>query len=337
MTKKRITTLGLLAVVVIAGAAFGYRYYLSSQRSLPPGIVEGNGRIEADEIQIATKYAGRVAEIDFQEGDLVKPGQVIARMDTKELEAQERAAAATIDQRRKDADSARSVIKQKEAEVELATSELNRAKTLVAKDAISVQRVEQLTAAQKSTQDGLAAAKTNAGAADAAAASAVAERERLQHMIADSTLVAPKIGRILYRLADLGETLPEGGAVATMLDLNQVYMTVFMPSEVAAKIPLNAAGRIVADAAPDRPIPGTVTFVSPRAQFTPKEVEVKSERERMMFRTKVRIPEILVEKYVEKIKTGVTGVAYIQVDRNATWPSWLNSDLTAMTQAAEAP
>jgi len=333
MTKRRITTFAVIGVVVAVGLGLGYRYYESLQHSLPAGIVEANGRIEADEVQIATKYAGRITEIKFEEGDLVKPGQVLAQMDTKELEAAERAAASTVEQRRKDADSARSVIKQREASVELAISELNRAKTLVAKEAVSVQRVEQLTAAQKSTQDALAAAKSAADAADSAVASAQSEQQRLQHMIADGTLVSPKLGRVLYKLADVGETLPEGGAVATVLDLNQVYMTVFMPSDIAGKISLNAQGRIVADAAPNRPIPGTVTFVSPRAQFTPKEVEVKSERERMMFRTKIRIPELLVEKYVDKVKTGVTGVGYIRIDPNAQWPSWLESDLTAMTSA----
>jgi HlyD family secretion protein len=336
MTRRRMTSLAALGVIVIIGFGLGYQYYASRQRALPAGIVEGNGRIEADEIQIATKYAGRIAEIKFQEGDLVRPGQVIARMDTAELQASERAAAAQVDQRLKESDAAQSVIKQKEALLDLANSELNRANVLVAKDAVSKQRVEQLSAAQKSARDALAAAKSSAASADAAVLSARSERERLQHMIADGTLIAPKIGRILYRLADIGETLPEGGAVATMLDLNQVYMTVFVPNETAAKVALNAPGRILVDAAPDRTIPGNVSFVSPRAQFTPKQVEVKSERERMMFRVKVRIPEFLVEKYVEKVKTGVTGVAYIQVDPKAKWPSWLQSDLTAMAAAEPA-
>lgn len=331
MTKRRMTTVAVVGAVVVAALAVGYRYYVSLQRSLPAGIAEGNGRIEADEIQIATKYAGRVAEIKFQEGDLVTPGQVIARMDTRELEASERATAALVDQRLKEAEAAQSAVGQKQAALELANSELNRANILVASDAVSKQRVEQLTAAKKSAQDALAAAKSQVAGADAAVASARSERERLQHMIDDGTLVAPKLGRILYRLSDVGETLPAGGAVATMLDLNQVYMTAFMPNEVAAKIPLNAQGRILVDAAPNRAIPGIVTFVSPRAQFTPKQVEVKSERERMMFRVKIRIPEVLVEKYVDRVKTGVTGVAYIKTDPNAQWPSWLQSDLTTMT------
>jgi HlyD family secretion protein len=90
---------GVVAVVLVGG---GYWYHLSTQRTVPAGILSGNGRLEADEIQIAAKYAGRVAEIDFQEGDLVKAGQVLARMDTKETEAAERAAAAQVSAREKD-------------------------------------------------------------------------------------------------------------------------------------------------------------------------------------------------------------------------------------------
>src|SRR6185437_14094973 len=311
MTKTRVAVLALLGVVAVAAGGFGYRYYQSLQRTVPPGIAFGNGRIEADEIAIATKYPARVAEIMFEEGDLVKSGQVLARMDTSEVEASERAAEAKV------------------AQLDLAVSELKRGEALVAKDAVSRQRVEQLSAMQQTAQEALASANSQVSAADAAIKSAQSEQERLKQQIADATLVAPKTGRILYKLGDVGETLPAGGQVATLLDLTNVYMTLFLPSTAAGRVAVGEPGRILVDAAPDRPIPGNVTFVSPQAQFTPKQVEVASERERMMFRVKVRIPPALVEQYVTKVKTGVTGVAYVRTDSNAQWPSWLESDLTA--------
>lgn len=328
MRTKRVTLLAVIGLGVIVAAGVGYRYYLSQQRALPPGILVGNGRIEADEIQIAAKYAGRIARIDFQEGDLVKAGQVLAKMDTSETEAAERAAAAQAAARQKDADAAQSAIKQNEAKLELANSELARAKTLFAKAAVSQQRVEQLTAAQKSAQDGVAASRSQAAAAIAAVDAAKSENERLQQVIAEGTLVAPKTGRVLYKLADAGETLPAGGSVATLLDLTNVYMTLFLPSNSAARIPTGAQGRILLDANPNRAIPGAVSYISPQAQFTPKQVEVQSERERMMYRVKVRIPDPLIQKFIDYVKTGVTGVAYIKADPNAQWPSWLESDLT---------
>jgi HlyD family secretion protein len=252
-------------------------------------------------------------------------------MDTGELEAQERAAAAVVAQRNKDRDAAASEIDRSRSELDLAVTELKRGQALVAKDAISVQRVEQLTALQQTREAALAAAQSQMAAVEAQISSAKAEQERVQHMINDSTLTAPKVGRILYKLADIGETLPAGGQVASMLDLGQVYMTFFLPSTTAAKVEVRAPGRIVVDAAPDRPIPATVSFISPRAQFTPKQVETQTERERMMFRVKLRIPEPLVEQYMSKVKTGVTGVAYVKTDSNAEWPGWLQSDLTGST------
>jgi HlyD family secretion protein len=329
MTKRRILLLALIGVLVAAGG--GYYYYVSTQNRLPPGFAFGNGRVEGDQIAIATKYAGRIAEIDFKEGDLVQQGQVLARMDTKELEASERAAAALVDQRQKDADAAQAAIKVREAQLDLANSELQRGQVLVAKEAISRQRVEQLTAAQRSAEERLAAAKSQAAGAAAAVTAAQSEQERLQHTIADSTLVAPKLGRILYRPANIGETLPAGGQVATMVDLSDVYMTFFLPSKEAARLAMDASGRIVLDALPTRPIPAYVSFISPRAQFTPKQVETQTERERIMFRVKIRIPESLIMKHLDNVKVGMTGVAYVRLDPTAHWPSWLESDLTTDT------
>jgi HlyD family secretion protein len=332
MTRRRTATLALIGIVVLVGAALGYRYYLSQQRAVPPGIVFGNGRIEADEIGIATKYPGRIVEIRFEEGDLVTAGQVLARMDTQETEASERAAAALVAQRTKDRDAVLQTVKERQSQLDLANSELKRGVSLLARDAVSRQTVEQQTAAQQTAESALAGAQSQVAGADAAVDSARAEDERLQHMITDATLVAPKNGRVLYKLAETGETLPAGGQVATMLDLSDVYMTIFLPSEAAAKVPLQGEGRIVLDALPDRAIPGKVSFVSARAQFTPKQVETQAERERMMFRVKVQIPPSLVEQYIARIKTGVTGIAYVKTDDKVAWPAWLESNLTTGSQ-----
>jgi HlyD family secretion protein len=334
MTKRRSIVLAAL-VILVAAIGGGYYYYVSHQRTLPRGIAFGNGRIEGDEIAIATKYAGRIAEIDFQEGDLVKPGQVLARMDTSELEASERAAAGAVAQRTKDADAARAIIKVRQSELDLANSELKRGQVLVTRDAISRQRVEQLSAAQRSAQERLTAAKSQADAADNAVFSAKSEQERLQHMIKDASLVAPKLGRILYRPANIGETLPAGGQVGTMVDLGDVYMTFFLRSADAARTSIGVQGRIVLDAVPDRAIPASISFVSPRAQFTPKQVETQSERERMMFRVKLRIPAALIKTYIDTVKTGMTGVAYVRLDPKVEWPVWLDSDLTTAYAAAK--
>ena len=146
--------------------------------------------------------------------------------------------------------------------------------------------------------------------------------------IKDATLVSPVIGRVLYRLTEPGEVLAPGGAALTLVDLGDVYMEIFLPSNQAASLKVGGEGRIVMDYLPDRTVPAKVTFVSPEAQFTPKQVETPSEREMLMFRVKLQIPQDLVLHYVERIKTGVRGVGYVKVDESAEWPDRLGNLLT---------
>lgn len=86
-------------------------------------------------------------------------------------------------------------------------------------------------------------------------------------------------------------------------------------------------GRIVLDAAPHLVIPAAVSFVAPRSQFTPKEVETRTEREKLMFRVKVRIDPDLLARHLEKVKTGVPGVAYVRLDPSVEWPEYLRVKL----------
>ena len=112
--------------------------------------------------------------------------------------------------------------------------------------------------------------------------------------IADNTLVAPRAGRLQYRISEPGEVLPAGGKVFTMLDIADVYMDIYLPTLEAGRVKIGDDARIVLDAYPDRPIRSKVTFLATQAQFTPKAVETKSERDKLMFRVKVRIdPDIL--------------------------------------------
>ena len=335
MTRRRLVIWGLVAAVILVGG-LGYYYYMSHLRSLPAGIASGNGRLEAQEVAIATKYAGRIAEIKFKEGDLVERGQVLARMDTSELEAALRSDKEKAIQRTNDRDAAKSAVQQRQAERDLAQIELNRANALVAKDAISRQRVDQLRAKVDTTTANLAASNSDVQAAEAAIASVNADADRVQSQINDSTLVAPMMGRILQKTSNVGETLAQGGQVGTMLDLSDVYLTMFLVSADAARTSLGAPARIVLDAVPDRPIPAAVSFVSPQAQFTPKQVETKEERERMMFRVKLSIPPALVKNRIEVVKTGITGMGYVKFDQKAVWPEWLQSDLTTSDTAAAA-
>ena len=140
-------------------------------------------------------------------------------------------------------------------------------------------------------------------------------------------LLSPITGRVLYRLAEPGEVLGPGGKALTIVNLQDVYMEIFLPSEQAAAVRVGAEARLTVDALPGRAAPAYVSFVSPEAQFTPKEVETRTEREKLMFRVKVRIDPDLLARHLEKVKTGVPGVAYVRLDPSAEWPEDLRVKL----------
>jgi len=156
---------------------------------------------------------------------------------------------------------------------------------------------------------------------------AAANVATIQSRIDDATLRSPVLGRVLYRLTEPGEVLGSGGKAMSLVNLEDVYMEIFLPSEQAAAIKIGAEARIKVDYAPDRVAVGYVSFVSPEAQFTPKEVETRSEREKLMFRVKIQLPREVVQHYVDRIKTGIRGVGYVKVSDSAVWPDWLQKNL----------
>jgi HlyD family secretion protein len=109
----------------------------------------------------------------------------------------------------------------------------------------------------------------------------------------------------------------------TLVNLEDVYMEIFLPSQQAAQLKLNAEARITLDFDTSRAIPAYVSFVSPEAQFTPKQVETTSERDKLMFRVKLQVPKELASQYIERIKPGVR-IGYVKV-KNCRWPAWLQN------------
>ena len=317
----------ILLATIGTGGWFAWQYW--QEVPLAAGFASGNGRIESIEIDIATKLPGRLAKVLSVEGDMVVEGQVVGRMDTKSLEAKLRQAEAQVDQARRERDQAAAIIRQRESECALAEKELNRSRTLYEKDrgAISQEKLDRDISALEAAEAMCAVAEARLANVEAKIEAAAAEVERIRVEIDDSVLKAPVNGRVLYRLAEPGEVLPAGGKVLTILDLTDVYMTIFLPTRQASKVAIGADARIIFDAAPDLVIPATVSFVAPRAQFTPKQVETRTEREKLMFRIKVRIAPELLKQHIEKVKTGIPGVAYVRLDQAAAWPEYLHVKL----------
>lgn len=323
MSKKLV--LGGLLLVASAAGLFGYQYWSELQTALPPGIASGNGRMEAKQVDIAAKEALRVKEILIKEGDLTQPGQVVVRMDTATLESQLVEANANVAASRERVASANSAVVRQKSLVANAKIEEERTRELVAKNAASAREYDARKTALDASIAGLAEAEAKVKTAEQEVQVAIASAATIQTRINDATLVAPVRGRVLYKLAEVGEVLSAGGKVLTLVNLEDVYMEIFLPSENAARLKLGAEARLTLDHAPGYAAAGYVSFVSPEAQFTPKQVETKSERDKLMFRVKLQVPEELVATYIERIKTGTRGVGYVKVDPAAVWPAWLEN------------
>ncbi len=317
----------VLVAILAAVAAFGWQWWQGQNAALPADIALGNGRIEADQVDVPTKYGGRVKEILAQEGDLVRPGQLLARMDTAELDAQLAQAEAQLAASEASVKEAEAALVQRQSDLTLARQELERALPLVKSGAMAQRVADQRQGALNASEATVAAATAQLRTREQTAKAADAAVKVIQTRIDDATLTAPVTGRVLYRLAQPGEVLAGGGKLLTLVSLADVYMEVFLPSAQAFRAAIGAQARIKLDII-DVAIPATVSFVSPESQFTPKQVETPSEREKLMFRVKVRIPQKLVMEHIDQVKTGVRGVAYIRLAAEpgvapSAWPEFL--------------
>ena len=319
MTKKLI--LIAIAIVAIGGGVFAWRIF--SKPALPEGFAGVNGRLEAKQVDIATKYPGRIKEVLADEGDTVDEGQVVATMDTEPLEAELRNSEAKIREAEDNRRTALAEVVVKRAELAYSGKQYKRSKELVVRGAVSEQERDIDLAHRDTNQAALLGAQAQAVRTQSAIDAATAEAERIKAEIKDSVLKAPIRGRVQNRLAEPGEVLPAGGKVLALVDLSDVYMYLFFPGAVAGKVPLGAEARIVLDAAPEYPIRALVSYVSPSAQFTPKTVETAEERHNLTFRVKLQLNKNRLRQFEPLVKVGIPGMGYVRFDNSAQWPPML--------------
>lgn len=338
-------------IILVAGLAGYFGWTRLQAPDLPDGFAAANGRIEATEIDIAALTGGRIAEITAAEGDFVKQGDVLVQMDVVQLNAQRRQAEAQLRRAEIGVQTAGALVVQAEAQERAAAAAVDQAQAvadaaaqryarsarLVDSNTISQQVLDDDLARDRQAKAGVASAEASRAAAQAGISSARAQVvdaeasieaakasiDAITATIDDATLTAPRDGRIQYLIAQEGEIVGSGGRILSLVDLGDVYMTVFLPTSQAGRVQVGSDVRLVMDAAQELVIPATVSYVADVAQFTPKTVETADEREKLMFRVRARIePELLI-RHIDHVKTGLPGMAYIRLDANAEWPSFL--------------
>lgn len=323
MTAPRRIWLWLILAALAAGGGYAAWRRLDVEPPLPPGIVRVNGRIEAEQIDIASKLAGRIAEMLVEEGQLVAAGAVVARLDAATLEARLRAAEAQVREAEQARAAAAAELLRAASARKLAQSELARTQALERRGYAPTEQLDQRRSSLEVAEATLATAEAGQRRAQASLEAAEANVAEVRTLLEDTVLTAPRAGRVLYRLLRAGEVVAAGGRVATLIDPTDVSMIVFLPAGQAGRLAYGAEARLVLDPAPQYVVPASVSFVAPEAQFTPRQVETAQERENLMFRVKLRLPPELLRIYADRVKGGVRGVAYLRVGPVPPWPAAL--------------
>jgi HlyD family secretion protein len=294
---------------------------------MPEGIVKTNGRIEATQVDVAAKYPGRLATLTVDEGDEVTAGQVVGTISSPETEAQLRSAQAQVLKAKQARAEAVALIAQRDSDLAFTRTDYERGKTLLQSGNITQQLVDQRRNKFEAAEAAYVAANAQRDQAESAIKSAEANVEQLQSMLVDMVLVSPRSGRVQYRLARAGEVVAAAQRILTILDLNDVYMTIYLPARDAGRLMMGDQARVIADPIPQFVIPAVISFVATDAQFTPKSVETADEREKLMFRVKVQIDPEVLQQYHKYVKTGVRGLGFVRTDPKVGWPSELEVKL----------
>jgi HlyD family secretion protein len=305
-----------MLLLIAAGSWLGYQ--LLQPEPVAAQVVYGSGRIEADEVRIAPQVAGKLLEHVAREGDTVQAGQVVARIDSTDLELTASQAEA---QRKATAYSTRQVDAQirladhhaMTAQGDLARYEALRRAGWATIPQLDVRRNAYVAAVDQASALRQQRAQTIAQTEVAARSLALARQQ-----LGKTVVRAPLSGSVLERLAEPGEVLAAGQPLAVVADLRKVRLRVFASEADLGKIRLGSPARIRVDAFANREFPARVARVDAQAQFTPRDVHMADERVRTVYGVLLE-----ADNPTGLLKPGMPADAWILWNRTAGWPARL--------------
>jgi HlyD family secretion protein len=301
-------------------AASGYAYWRLQPQPMPAQVIYGSGRIEADEVRIASEVAGRLVENRAVEGQSVRAGEVLVRIDPADYALQaDRAEAQRI--------AALRTGSQIDAQIGLALhhevtakTDLDRHETLSAGGWIPAQRLDMVRNAYAAAVDQVSVLRQQRAEAQAQATVATKTAALAHSQIAKTRLTAPIPGAVLERLAEPGEVVAAGQPLAILANLSTVKLKVFVVEKDLGRLRLGAPARIHVDAFAARDFPARVARVDAQAQFTPRDVHMADERSRTVYGVILEAPNP-----EGLLKPGMPADAWILWDDKAGWPKALKA------------
>jgi HlyD family secretion protein len=408
----------LIALILAVAVAFAvYMNYKRTADTTPEGFASSNGRLQLQNIDVASLRAGRVSQVLVHEGDLVEKGTPLVTLSSEELDTQLQGAEAAKSQaeaaksqaegRKSQAQAAKAraegavtramgtekraeggyartqggvnqadaVIAAKKAQLQIALDNLNNTKALRKDNLVSIAELQQreqayqaakaeVLAAQAAkaqaaaggteAQAGIAEAQSGIAEAKAAVAEAQAginqaqagieqaqaginqaqsQINRVKSIQSDMYVRAPQAGRVEYRIVEVGNVIAPGSKVVTLVDPNDVYLEIFLPTDSSNQVQIGSPARIVLDGI-KAVLPAKVSFVANQSQFTPKSVETKNEREKMMYRVKLSLDPQVASRYQTLLKGGMTAQGYVQLDPSKAWSKDLEVNMPSIVPIA---
>lgn len=311
---KRLSIIAFLLIAIVGASAI--LYWQLQPEPQPSQLVYASGRIEADEVRVAPEVPGRLVEHRLREGEAVRAGELLARIDPVDFELQAGQASAQLTAARRAASQIEAQTHLARHHVETSRSDLARYETLRGKGWVTVPQLDVRRNAYMAASDQVSVLGQQRAQADAqsdvAARTLALARERLGR----TRITSPLSGRVLERLAEPGEVVAAGQPIATIANLARVRLKVFVSEADLGRLRLGAPVRIRIDAFPDRTFVARVAQVDAQAQFTPRDVHMKDERARTVYGVTLEAtnPQGL-------LKPGMPADAWILWDTAKGWPA----------------
>ena len=304
-----------MAAGVVAIAALALVLFLALRSDGESGGLEASGTVEATEADLGFNVPGRIAMISAREGDAVSRGDVLARLDVAELEARRAAAAAQAEgarallseleagTRREEVAQAGAAVRSASGRSEDARRDVERARTLFEGGAISREALDKAEtqyevamAALDQAREQLAALETGPrperiAAQRATVAGAEAAVRQAEAALENGTIRAPFEGRITVRHREPGEAVQPGQPIITLMDPSDRWVRIYVAEDRIGAVDLGHPAVITADTWPDREYPGRVVFIAQEAEFTPRNVQTREERVKLVYAVRVEITD----------------------------------------------
>jgi HlyD family secretion protein len=303
MTKTQALFGYTLALVLAAGCRW---------QSAKP---DGSGTVDCTQVQVSAQVAGRVLELPPQEGDAVKKGALVARLDARdyELKRDETRAALQSAQaqfdllkagaRSEDIERAREAVHEARAAATAAAADKKRIEVVFAQGSATQKQIDDARAGAERTAAALAGAEQNLmrlergnrpeeiRIAEAQVEFAKAKLASAEKAVADCTIVAPLDGTVTTRSREPGEWVTPGAPLVTLSRLDEVWLAIYIPEDLLGRVKLRQKASVKLDGS-DQRYEGIVTFIAPEAEFTPKNAQTPDERAKLVYRVKVTLKNL---------------------------------------------